>query len=1192
MVASLHGRRPVALLLAGLLAYACALPPAAFSEADPPKPGGPEPSKDVPVVRGLDDLKNLPPGAVIVICEDYNTAKRFVPKGVLLTAEQYKALLDQIADLKAQLKPEKAAPPGVCVLTGQADGNLVRLHALFKFDTTAPNAVVPLGCAQGNPTEASLDGKLPALQYTSDGGFTVTVPEAGSHVLKLDLELGLVAKGSDRGFDLDLPRAGVTTLSLELPEDVPEVHVGRTDPTGDARGKAWTQPTVKSADGKSTRLETGALGPVSRVELAWKGPTPLPGATTLLAAEARATVRVAADGVTTDLELTLKVLRGQAVQWNLLLPPQVELVTPITPDGPIKAFTKPAGKNLAHVLQLTKSRSEPLTVVFRVRQPRGDGPLPIGPFAVLGAFTQSGSVVVTAPPTLTVNYQLPAAGPVTVGQRELTDEERKLPRAVAAFNYQVTPLPPPGPNPTTVPPVLQLDVENARTLPATQTRHKLELAERGAWRLTTEIEVNPGPDAARPGAVAEPLQIQLPLGYTLTPGQAGTKSNPGLRLDHDAAARTLTVVPVAKKGEPFKVAFEGTYPPPAMAGDGLQQVALDLPAPRKTEDRAAQVTVMLPREMELLAPVPADPAWEGLPPGRSEYTYRTDRSPERAEVAWRLSRPEAAVTAVADVTLSWQRPGAGAPGQGWVTVRQRFTFASAQPAGPMTLWVPDALPGGGEAVKWWTSDRPNGTPHLLAAPAADAAPKRAGFRAWVVQPSAPFDKEHALVLEYSFALPSDNGGRVSVPLLVPDQTPRLETKVRVYADPGVLPALANSGPWEEAPAERGERETLPALVLRGHHPDQAAVLQLSGPTVPLARVVVDSALFQVTVTDAPPGHETQKWHARYLIQRLYARFLDVELPAPAAALTNFKVTLQPGDDPAQVAEVSWGATDDPSGRVIRLALAPELVRKPAVLDFTFQVTPERRFWGSLQSVLTPPLLHGETVRAPVRWQVGLLDDRVPLDPDGGLALEQHWGWRGWLPALQPSTAGDEPERWFQRQVEAAAGVKPAEEVQAAEPMLAWSAAAPETVRLYHLPQQGWLLGCSLGVLVGGLLVYLAGLSLVRPLLAPRAKGEEKKAAAGGQRLRVLVLVGLAVVLTTAGVTAAVLWPGALGVLLYGALPGAAALALVVSVQWLLHQRYRRQVVFMPGFTRLKSNSSLLRTGPRAEPSTVDAPPAS
>src|SRR5262249_17403751 len=122
MFTPLHGRRPAALLLAGLVAYACSLPPAAFSEADPPK--------DPPVARGLDDLKTRPPGAVIVICEDYNTAKRFVPKGVLLTADQYKALLDQIADLKAQLKPEKAAPPGVCILTGQAEGNLVRLHAL------------------------------------------------------------------------------------------------------------------------------------------------------------------------------------------------------------------------------------------------------------------------------------------------------------------------------------------------------------------------------------------------------------------------------------------------------------------------------------------------------------------------------------------------------------------------------------------------------------------------------------------------------------------------------------------------------------------------------------------------------------------------------------------------------------------------------------------------------------------------------------------------------------------------------------------------------------------------------------------------------------------------------------------------------------------------------------------------------
>jgi len=43
---------------------------------------------------------------------------------------------------------------------------------------------------------------------------------------------------------------------------------------------------------------------------------------------------------------------------------------------------------------------------------------------------------------------------------------------------------------------------------------------------------------------------------------------------------------------------------------------------------------------------------------------------------------------------------------------------------------------------------------------------------------------------------------------------------------------------------------------------------------------------------------------------------------------------------------------------------------------------------------------------------------------------------------------------------------------------------------------------------------------------------------------------------------------------------------------MLHERYRRQVVFMPGFTRVKSGSSLIRPGisnRKREVSTVDDP---
>jgi hypothetical protein len=47
------------------------------------------------------------------------------------------------------------------------------------------------------------------------------------------------------------------------------------------------------------------------------------------------------------------------------------------------------------------------------------------------------------------------------------------------------------------------------------------------------------------------------------------------------------------------------------------------------------------------------------------------------------------------------------------------------------------------------------------------------------------------------------------------------------------------------------------------------------------------------------------------------------------------------------------------------------------------------------------------------------------------------------------------------------------------------------------------------------------------------------------------------------------------------------------VLWVWQERYRRQLVFIPGFTRLKVGSSLIRNGksskrPR-EASTIDAP---
>jgi hypothetical protein len=71
------------------------------------------------------------------------------------------------------------------------------------------------------------------------------------------------------------------------------------------------------------------------------------------------------------------------------------------------------------------------------------------------------------------------------------------------------------------------------------------------------------------------------------------------------------------------------------------------------------------------------------------------------------------------------------------------------------------------------------------------------------------------------------------------------------------------------------------------------------------------------------------------------------------------------------------------------------------------------------------------------------------------------------------------------------------------------------------------------------------------------------------------------------------WPRPVILLGINGTPGLVVLALALGVYWVLQRHYRRQVVFMPGFSRLVPGSSIVRGGSRQrrrEPSTVDAPP--
>jgi hypothetical protein len=1122
--------------------------------ADPPKTPEtpPRPSDSGPkTVRSLADLKRLPPGAVIVICkeEEVKDALRLVPHGIVLSPEEHQALLDKIAALEARLKPDKPGPPGSCKINGRVEGNAVHLTIQFGIRTTAPNTLVALRCGQGIPTEARLEAgtrKFVPLLQLGDDGFTVLVEEAGdNYQLTLEMEVPLTARGvTDRGFELDLPRSAINSLEMQLPETVKEV---RLETDRDSRGKGRLIG-VKPADAKHTRLEPEALGPTGRIDVSWKAPGPATPGGPLLAAEVRAEVRLTPSSVTTDVRLTLKP-RGQTAQWRLQLPPGATLLDPISLDDRILAVDPPDPKNpkapQIHTVRLKQSSADPLTLTFRIHQsPRPDGSLPVGPFLVPGAVQQQGTILVTATPDLQVGYQLRGSPQAVVIPRDITEEERrKETRATAAFRYWHLA----APEKTQGPPVpyLNLEVETARGVVTTKTMHTLRLTDQ-VWRLTTVIDAVP----QRAVGVGSVL-VKLPPGFTLD--EQGSTSG-GERLEFEGPQRDLVhVILTPRRTEPFRITLVGSYNGDGAGDRPAGQVVLDLPRPRQTEDAGGSVTVRLPPHLELVPPrqgePPADPEWDGLASEKSEYTWQTKHAPEQVAVAWRPHRPEVVVTAEANVKLKSR--------QGAVSCTLGFTGSQTPlPARPLLLWVPEeaegvAFPDGGR---------------VLRAEEVPPPPKKAGFRPLSVELPGNWKPADKLRLTYFFPLPASakpGGQRFAVPLPLPEPATRFDATVRLWTSAGALPELVK-GPWQETMDWGDGGDSLPALVLKGNRPDLPPVLRLheaaggDGPAVFLER-----ALIRVAVAESGD----QKYRASFLIGQLRTDSLDVELPAPPGEL-NLRVRVGMGDKGWR--PVEWGLADEasPGGRVIRLRL-PEQFHQVTGLEIVYQLPGDN---GTLQTTLSPPVLRGQG--GSVRWRVSLPPDWVPLYGQTGSA-GQRWGWRGWLLAPRPTLGDAELERWFlagstlppDASSEGAVGEVPA--------LVCWrSGLGPLTI--YHVPQQGWLLLCSLVVLAVGLGLYY----LVPWASAPR-------------RLFwvLLALLGLATALTS------LVWPGILSAIAYGCEPGGVVLLLVLAVQWLLHQRYRRRVVFMPGFKRAKAGSSLVRSdshkplpAKRGEPSTVDAVP--
>lgn len=413
----------------------------------------------------------------------------------------------------------------------------------------------------------------------------------------------------------------------------------------------------------------------------------------------------------------------------------------------------------------------------------------------------------------------------------------------------------------------------------------------------------------------------------------------------------------------------------------------------------------------------------------------------------------------------------------------------------------------------------------------------------VNNPKRQWVKDDIYRVSYDMELSGEGERRLDLVFPWPRGATRREVKVRVWAEGGTILTLDRADAESRLWSERGgevveEKDAFPSLVLFGAGADPRLRLRVRG--VETAPMLADRALIHVRIEE----DGSQDYRARFHVSKFLVRRLRIELPQAASACLK-SATLNG-------AALSWEA-DPRNFNVANISVEPGLINGAALLELKYLVTPEGA--SPWRPLLRPPVWIGDVHFTRIRWQIDLAGAGLAIPWGPELRAESRLGLTGWLLGPTPALNNAELDAWLtgQNSMEPPAPVSLVLDQRRLEP-----------AALLLMARPLWLLLCSGAVLLLGLVLLLTH--------APR------------------FLAWLCAGLVVLGLFAlAWLYPALLGYLFYGAQPGLVAFILLCGVQWLIRQNYRRQMVFLPGFSRLKAGSSLTKAPVTREPSTIDAP---
>jgi len=1089
--------------------------------------GGPTPKAGAKMEKGKDAAKNpltieglkLSPGSILVLVDDLKDVLALVPKMVLIRPEKLLEMEDRIKALEKLLKADRR-PASVCKLSGKVEGDLIHFRGEFLFSTEQPNALVFLGM-QGAflKEEGDLDRALSQLEVVDDG-YVVKVDKPGNHQLNLNLvapvgvrRAGLGSSGAERSIDLGLPGSTVTTLSLELPSGVKELR--------------WNDNPEKR---RGTRWDI-ALGKTKTLALTWREPVTLPGTGPLLTVEAQIVGKIEETQVIWNADLQLEDLRGQAKEWHFVFPPGAKAGVK-TAGGLGYDFRAVEGKPYTHILELRDPGTDRWVVEVQVFQPRPDPGIrmAVGPYQVLGAYRQQGSITIEAAPEALRGQRLQFHRFGEIHQKDTPKTESTL----ATFQYWSMPSLGKGGKGMMRPP-LELEWKLDRGRVETKVEHDLHLQESPAGKsleITTRIRFKKRPAgldvlevqlpraiaSVRTGSFHEPL-LPFPGGVpwmeiisdwgmqsALTLEEYGVEGDGDAYewLPTDAAGRAR--IRFLRPAEASSVlVLRGRCRLPAEA----RRVRLELPRPLGVTEASTTATVKAAEGIEFMS---GKLGKEQPVAGVNEFARTWSGPPEPLDISWRPHRPEVLATAVADVTVLDRTAH--------IVVTMKLSSNAKQGLENLSDLLGRLQPGGPERVRILSGKR-------------DA--------------EAIYEYDADLVVaEKATALEKKSLLKLGFPW--PEGVTDKELKVRLWTQAGTRVSLEEEAEtrkvWKDRELERvAAKNVLPGAVwFWSGTGDPELRVELTPSAKPMSPLLVDKVLIQVRVDE----DGNQFYRARFLLQKIHARRLELEMPtSPAASLET--VLLDGIEAPRESSPTQWN--------VITLKVEPALYVKPVILTVEYRIPASnqegQRAW---RTTFTPVRLLGEVGMPQVQWQVKLPTTWFAFPSMSTIKQRSRWGLMGWLLAPMPA------ESSF---MEVGMGGDGNNQT----PSLCLDQATLEPTTILHFSKSIWLLACSSVVLLLGLAVLL---------ISPR---------------RGLVWLFL-VVLAAGFLPLAWFWPTLLPALVYGCQPGLVALLLLVLLHWLLNQHYQRQIVFLPSFTRVKMGSSLNRADGSKnlrEPSTVDAP---